>query len=238
MDRAIIQYARNTVTSGRKDDARYQDEVQTQSSISRADELASQYVIIDNARLPAAPTRRPRARVSTKSASSGSLGTTIMSPVRSVRSPLSFSNDNTPVENLEDLRSESPLMFATTTGSETASDKSPPTSALVLAPSTSPPPPTPSPPSTPGSLERSLEVDLKSLHMHLSLRVAETLACAEAMWEWVLAEQVRYAESQKRRRYHGSSYVLGHEEEEDLQIMAIREMSRADFDSCLSRFEM
>lgn len=50
---------------------------------------------------------------------------------------------------------------------------------------------------------RTLVFDVKSLHLHLATRVQEVLACAEAMWEWVQAEQDLAQARERGRRMHG-----------------------------------
>ncbi|THH01105.1 hypothetical protein EW145_g6973 [Phellinidium pouzarii] len=102
--------------------------------------------------------------------------------------------------------------------------------------------PTPTPVSTAASVDAGVKpfsIDLKCLHMHLAVRVAEVLACAEAMWEWVASEQERYTieqeEERSRGEFRGRRAI---QKPKDVVMSAIRKMSRSDFDSCLSRFEM
>lgn len=228
MDHAIIQYANNIVTSGRKGNADCSNTTDAQKPMSRADESASQYVIVDSARLPAAPTRRPKHRttvstqINTEEVSRGKS--------RSLRSPTSMPNIVEPNGKLSRPPPSTQVGPASPCGGSPTHAEPPTPSRLRRSPL-----------SAQGSPKKTLEVDLKSLHMHLSLRVVETLACAEAMWEWVLAEQERYAESTKRQQNRSESRAPAYDErneEEDLQMMAIRMMSREDFDYCLSRFEM
>lgn len=102
---------------------------------------------------------------------------------------------------------------------------------------------------------RHLDMDLKTLHLHLSIRVTEILACAEAMWTWVVefqaAEKAKTLRRRDRDRTIGqwdaqrereaaSTMSLGDVKEEagrDLKSEVLR-MSRADFDVLLSYFEM
>ncbi|KAK2465367.1 hypothetical protein APHAL10511_002721 [Amanita phalloides] len=84
-----------------------------------------------------------------------------------------------------------------------------------------------------------LNLDLKTLNLHLALRVLEVLACAESMWEWVREEQrnIRSVEavrlkgrSRSRRRTSLSSDVSGRFRER------IADMTRDDFDDLTSNF--
>ncbi len=76
------------------------------------------------------------------------------------------------------------------------------------------------------------------LFMHLSARVQEIVACAEAMWEWVQDEQERWREKQEQRaRDHHTEFIReDHRGDEEMRI--IRRMTRHEFDGILSRFEM
>ena len=65
----------------------------------------------------------------------------------------------------------------------------------------------------------ALDVDLRSLNLHLALRVKEIVACAEAMWEWV-------CEFQERRERHDGEYAR------------ILELTRPQFDELVLRFEL
>ncbi|TDL17246.1 hypothetical protein BD410DRAFT_580873 [Rickenella mellea] len=125
---------------------------------------------------------------------------------------------------------------------------------------------------------QTLAFDLKSLNLHLSARVQEVLACAEAMWDWVLEHQAQI----KRDRpslpllpplsaishpYLSPQLTFAHPmyavsaplhivqqalplpKQQQLEAgedsgrdswvwKTIRDMTRADFDACLMRFEM
>ncbi|OJA12095.1 hypothetical protein AZE42_03447 [Rhizopogon vesiculosus] len=65
----------------------------------------------------------------------------------------------------------------------------------------------------------ALDVDLRSLNLHLALRVKEIVACAEAMWEWV-------EEFQRKRTREEGVYAR------------ILELTRAQFDELVLRFEL
>lgn len=68
----------------------------------------------------------------------------------------------------------------------------------------------------------ALDIDLRSLNLHLALRVKEIVACAEAMWEWVCEFQMR--EGQLRR--------------DDGIYASILDLTRAQFDELVLRFEL
>lgn len=103
----------------------------------------------------------------------------------------------------------------------------------------------------------TLNIDLRTLNLHLALRTAEILACAESMWEWVVEYQAQ-VEAQKRenaaqairrarsgsneyRQPRGSqstAYPAVSGSASDLHKNAILELTREDFDGLLSKFEM
>lgn len=106
---------------------------------------------------------------------------------------------------------------------------------------------------------RHLDMDLKTLHLHLSIRVTEILACAEAMWAWVLefreAEKARTVRRRDRDRTIGQLDVQRERERERDAAPSsslenggedagmdykdeVMKMSRAEFDVLLSYFEM
>jgi len=89
-----------------------------------------------------------------------------------------------------------------------------------------------------------LRFDLQSLNLHLSARITEILACAEAMWEWVC----EYQDAQ--RAAHGQQPHL-HKEHSQLRSAHPGEgggthrfstelvgTSRAELDVLLTRFEL
>lgn len=46
---------------------------------------------------------------------------------------------------------------------------------------------------------QNIEMDLRTLNLHLHARVAEVLACAESMWEWIVEFQAKEREKQSRK---------------------------------------
>jgi hypothetical protein len=88
-----------------------------------------------------------------------------------------------------------------------------------------------------------LKFDLQSLNLHLSTRVTEILACAEAMWEWIC----EYQDTQRSPR--GQQPHM-HKEHSQLRNAHLERggthrfsteligMSRAEFDVLLTRFEL
>ena len=201
----IGEYGQNGATSPERPDLTRRTSKRT---LDRNEESAPQYVVVDNARLPASAPRNTKSRIYSESVHSNNSSETI-SPTRSTKSFRAFAVSVSPDRSQPDLVSLINAQRQTKTQVNV--------------------------PSVPG---RALEIDLRSLHMHLSTRVSETLACAEAMWEWVVAEQQRHAAERASGR--GRSRSMGDDEEvdEDTQLKAIRELTRADFDACLSRFEM
>lgn len=78
----------------------------------------------------------------------------------------------------------------------------------------------------------TMEVDLRTLNVHLALRVREVLGCAEAMWEWVVGYQRRMATNPRL----GAGVGAG---ADGIMVMrTIQRMSRAEFDELLVRFEL
>jgi hypothetical protein len=91
-----------------------------------------------------------------------------------------------------------------------------------------------------------LKFDLQSLNLHLSIRVTEILACAEAMWEWVcnfqdLQQPHRgqqshthmYRDYSMMRNVHSGEKAGTHRFSNELIGL-----SRAEFDVLLTRFEL
>ncbi|TFY52472.1 hypothetical protein EVG20_g10534, partial [Dentipellis fragilis] len=91
---------------------------------------------------------------------------------------------------------------------------------------------------------KELHIDLKSLHLHLSTRVTEVVACAETMWEWVVESQERERDRirerdlektvtprdlERRSSSLGDADALWHE---------MYGLTRADFDALLTRFQL
>lgn len=209
-------------------------------SYSAHESAASQFIVIDSARLPAAPKFRQTPRINTAS------------PV-STSGPSSNGQTTIAMTAPYNLKSND---ISATPHSTTDSLSVPQNASEAHYSDTSSVPPSPADSKSPdfqsqnqGSKIKQINtsrgqssdvrvnlrpkvLDMKSLHLHLSIRVAETLACAESMWEWVLAEQARHARDMK-----GGLTRRG-ENERDRQREVIWAMTREEFDQCLSRFEM
>jgi len=91
----------------------------------------------------------------------------------------------------------------------------------------------------------TLNIDLRTLNLHLALRAKEVIACSESMWEWVLEYQdSALAQSDGRNRsgsvgaYMGGVDVAASNSSLDLTKNVILEMTRDDFDLLLNNFEM
>jgi hypothetical protein len=94
----------------------------------------------------------------------------------------------------------------------------------------------------------SLNFDLRTLNIHLALRATEILACAEAMWDWVTEYQERIQMIETGRKRAGS--VDGGESHPSLTMAddstsldveaksALETMTRAEFDSILTNFDL
>lgn len=78
----------------------------------------------------------------------------------------------------------------------------------------------------------TLNVDLKSLNLHLALRVKEIIACSESMWEWVEQFQRESAATSMPNLNALSNWSL------DMTRCAILEMTREDFDLLLNNFTL
>ncbi|TFY83030.1 hypothetical protein EWM64_g986 [Hericium alpestre] len=96
---------------------------------------------------------------------------------------------------------------------------------------------------------KKLNIDLKSLRMHLSARVTEVLACAETMWEWVQREKEKakaremaqngdkdktITERDWERAERRTSSLM----EAEAQRKDVLALVRSDFDALLTRFEL
>ena len=77
----------------------------------------------------------------------------------------------------------------------------------------------------------TLNIDVRTLNLHLALRTKEILACSESMWEWVEAFQKASKKSIPPLNVP-SSWSL------DVTRCAILEMTRDDFDQLLSNFTL
>lgn len=93
---------------------------------------------------------------------------------------------------------------------------------------------------------RTLNVDLRTLNLHLALRAKEIIACSEPMWEWVEECQAKNQSSRKSRfrsdsietALLGSSTPMNGRDHDDLTKNAVLEMTRDDFDQLLNNFQM
>jgi hypothetical protein len=88
-----------------------------------------------------------------------------------------------------------------------------------------------------------LKFDLQSLNLHLSIRVTEILACAEAMWEWVcdFQDSQRHRGQHHMHRDHSLSRSVHPGEKAGGTRMFGNELiglSRAEFDVLLTRFDL
>ncbi|KAF5382754.1 hypothetical protein D9615_002895 [Tricholomella constricta] len=100
----------------------------------------------------------------------------------------------------------------------------------------------------------TMNLDLKTLNLHLALRAAEILACSESMWEWVLGYQTK-AKARRAARTTVRSYrsgsgsidlpprrsitsVSSSRDSADPFKNSILDLTRDDFDSLLCRFEL
>ncbi|KAJ3715384.1 hypothetical protein C8R42DRAFT_631982 [Lentinula raphanica] len=98
----------------------------------------------------------------------------------------------------------------------------------------------------------TLNIDIRSLNLHLALRVTEILACSETMWEWVLEyqeqERVRSNRRLQETKHRTRSRSIGplrpssrdktfvsESIDERLKTVLV-DMTREDFDDMLRRF--
>ncbi|RDB17885.1 hypothetical protein Hypma_000730 [Hypsizygus marmoreus] len=97
----------------------------------------------------------------------------------------------------------------------------------------------------------TMHLDLRALNLHLALRAAEILACAESMWEWVLKYQIeanRKRSSRPSVRPFRSASIdtpprksfasVSSADSTDSFRDSILELTRDDFDSLLDKFDM
>lgn len=97
----------------------------------------------------------------------------------------------------------------------------------------------------------TIRLDLRTLNLHLGLRVAEVMGCSESMWEWIQDVQrerreERAAKAQRARSGSGSINVLANARARGMSVSSatssfrkqIYEMSREEFDGLLFNFEM
>jgi hypothetical protein len=85
----------------------------------------------------------------------------------------------------------------------------------------------------------TVHFDLRTLNLHLALRTADTLACAEAMWEWVADYQASQA-ALERERNRGSvdGRGPGRRSQSPMMWRAIKVLTRAEFDELLTKFDL
>jgi hypothetical protein len=89
----------------------------------------------------------------------------------------------------------------------------------------------------------TLQIDLRTLNLHLALRTLEILACAEAMWEWVLEFQVEQAKEKENGRLRsgsvgGSLQPSKGGQPMDPPMVVIAELTRPEFDGLLTQFNL
>lgn len=90
----------------------------------------------------------------------------------------------------------------------------------------------------------TLRMDVRTLNLHLALRTLEILACAEAMWEWVLESQAGEPNEKENNRLRSgsvggsSSSTLQCGQPADPTRIAIAELTRAEFDGLLTQFNL
>ncbi len=93
---------------------------------------------------------------------------------------------------------------------------------------------------------RALNIDLRTLNLHLAMRAKEIIACSEPMWEWVEDCQAKNQNSRKPRfrsdsietALLGSATLMNGRDHDDLTKNVILEMTRDDFDQLLNNFQM
>ncbi|KAJ3801514.1 hypothetical protein GGU11DRAFT_674742 [Lentinula aff. detonsa] len=97
----------------------------------------------------------------------------------------------------------------------------------------------------------TMNIDLRSLNLHLALRVTEILACSETMWEWVLEhqEQARNRKYLQESKARSRSQSIGpahpssrnnqqsvQESSDDRLKAVLAELTREEYDDMLRRF--
>lgn len=92
--------------------------------------------------------------------------------------------------------------------------------------------------------EQTLQFNLKTLNLHLSLRVREVLACAEAMWDFVVDYQRQQTDTSASApaarvpsQFARSTSSLAESEYDSVHV-ALMNMMREEFDELLTRFEL
>ncbi|KAJ7459936.1 hypothetical protein FB451DRAFT_1405816 [Mycena latifolia] len=96
----------------------------------------------------------------------------------------------------------------------------------------------------------TLNIDVRSLNMHLAVRTAEILACSESMWEWIVSYQTSFHVERAAGRTRAGSLAselvphtsrpaaLPSNPATDMFKSAVLELTREDFDGLLVKFEM
>ncbi|KAJ6559101.1 hypothetical protein DFH09DRAFT_519405 [Mycena vulgaris] len=96
----------------------------------------------------------------------------------------------------------------------------------------------------------TLNIDVRSLNMHLGLRTAEILACSESMWEWVVSYQTSFHAERAAGRPRAGSLAtelvphtsrpptLSSDPATGAFKTAVLDLNREDFDGLLVKFEM
>ncbi|KAJ2929763.1 hypothetical protein H1R20_g7325, partial [Candolleomyces eurysporus] len=97
---------------------------------------------------------------------------------------------------------------------------------------------------------KTLNIDLRTLNLHLSIRAKEVLACSESMWEWVHEAQKKWKREKEkeaqRRNGRGFSMESSHPyrplslygNDTPDHKSTVMEMTREDFNQLLLNFEM
>jgi hypothetical protein len=90
------------------------------------------------------------------------------------------------------------------------------------------------------------QLDLRTLNLHLAQRTSEILACAEAMWDWVLEYQAEIKRQKKNGRVRASSmgrmssmvqFSQGGQALDSTKT-TISELTRPEFDGLLTQFNL
>ncbi|KAA1469908.1 hypothetical protein DENSPDRAFT_928486 [Dentipellis sp. KUC8613] len=176
------------------------------------------YIMLDASRLPAVS---PKAVTSTTAVN----GSTPQSPVGAGTRPHShFLSNGTPAS------AHRPIASMSSVPSDASSASSDAVAAAAVRANRLP--------------NKELHIDLKSLHLHLSTRVTEVVACAETMWEWVVESQEQERDRMRERDLDKTMTPRDLERRSSSlgDVDGLRQemygLSRSDFDALLSRFEL
>ncbi|KAJ3540405.1 hypothetical protein NMY22_g4305 [Coprinellus aureogranulatus] len=95
---------------------------------------------------------------------------------------------------------------------------------------------------------KTLNIDLRTLNLHLHLRAKEVVGCSESMWEWVQETQRAWKREQESQRMNGRGHSLdiSHRYRSESSLgdgppdhkSKVLEMAREDFNQLLLNFEM